>query len=214
MSKILYVTPQEQDAIYMANPASSASRAKIISYGAVLSAVYVVYAAVSSLAIGQVLQGVDVHFVRALLLMVGAASVKRFGVPTVVGFASALLLALSPISSPDFFLLIPATFAAGLFYDLALRGGEYARNALNLKRIFAATLLSSLSESIIVTDGLLAIGWPFAQSTEFLTAVVGIAPSLTLVVFFLLGRNILLSILGAETGGYVLSRLNRRPLPP
>ena len=200
--------------IGMVSLTSPASKAKVISYGAILSAVYVVYAAISSLAIGQVLQGVDVHFVRAMLLMVGAARVKRYGVPTVMGFASALLLASSPISSPDFFLLIPATFAAGLAYDLALRGGDYAKNALNLRRIFTATLLSSLSESLVVTGGLLAIGWPFSQSAEFLTAVLGIAPSLALIIFFLLGRNVLLSILGAETGGYVLSRLNRKLLSP
>lgn len=190
---------------------ASASKAKIISYGAILSAVYLVYGAVSSLVFGQVLHGVDVHFVRALILVVGAARVRQFGVPTVIGFVSALLFAASPISSPDFLLLIPATLAAGVAYDLALRAGNYAENALNIRRIFGATILSSIAESIVVTGGLLAVGFDIYKSSG-LTALMGITPPIALVVFFLLGRNVLLSVIGAETGGFLLARIGRKPI--
>lgn len=193
----------------MGTPTSPATKAKIIAYGAVLSAVYVVYAAISSASFGQIIHGVDTHFVRALILVIGAAQVKRFGVPTVIGFVSALLLGAVAIGAPpDFLFLIPATFAAGLTYDLALRGGDYAKNDLIFRRIFAATLLSSLSESVVVTGGLIAIGFNVTQSAG-LAAIMGIAPPLTVVIFFLLGRNVLLSFLGAGTGGYLLNRFNR-----
>jgi hypothetical protein len=195
---------------FMTNPANPARRVKIIAYGAVLSAVYVVYAGISSATIGQILQGVDVHFVRAFVLVIGAAQVKRFGVPTVIGFVSGLLFASLAIGAPpDFIFLIPATIAAGLTYDVALRGGDYAKNATTLRRIFAATLLSSLSESMVVIGGLVAIGWQFTQSEGFLAAILGVAPPLAVLIFFLLGRNVLLSALGAGTGSYLLNRFRR-----
>ncbi len=196
----------------MASLGGPASRARTISYGAILSAVYVVYGAISSTGPLQVLHGVDVHFVRALLLVIVAARVKRFGGPTVMGFVSALLFvaALSTSPAPDFLLLIPATFAAGLAYDLALKGGNYAKNSLNLTRVFSATLVSSFAESVIVTGGLLAIGFNITQSTG-LTALLGFSPPIVLVVFILLGRNLLLSIIGAETGGFLLNQINRKP---
>lgn len=198
----------------MSSPASPATKVRIVAYGAVLSAIYVVYASISSASYGQILQGVDNHFVRALLLVIGAAQVKRFGVPTVIGFVSALLLGAVVIGSPpDFLFLIPATFAAGLTYDLVLRVGDYAKNAVTFRRIFLATLVSSISESVVVTVGLVAIAWPFSQSREFLAAILGVAPSVSVIVFFLLGRNILLSVLGAGTGGYLLNRFKRN-LPP
>ena len=201
---------KEPRSTFMTTPASSATKVRIVAYGAVLSAIYVVYAAISSASYGQILQGIDNHFVRALLLVIGAAQVKRFGVPTVIGFVSALLLGAVAIGSPpDFLLLIPATFAAGLTYDLALRGGDYAKNAITFRRIFLATLVSSISESVVVTGGLIAYGWTFLQSERFLTAILGVAPSLTVIVFFLLGRNILLSFLGAGIGGSLLNRFNR-----
>ncbi len=192
-----------------------ATRVKIIAYGAVLSAVYVVYAGISTATYGQIIQGVDVHFVRALVLVIGAAQVKRFGTPTVIGFVSALLLAsLAFGAPPDYLFLIPATFAAGLTYDLALGGGDYAKNATALRRIFAATLLSSISESVIVIGGLIvAYGWQFTASEGFLAAILGAAPPFAVLIFFLLGRNILLSTLGAGTGSYLLNRFHRNLSP-
>ncbi len=146
--------------------------------------------------------------------MIGAAQVKRFGVPTVIGFVSALLLASVAIGAPpDFLFLIPATMAAGLTYDVALRGGDYAKNAITLRRIFAATLLSSVSESVVVVGGLVAIGWSFSQSEGFLAAILGVAPPLAVLIFFLLGRNIFLSVLGAGTGSYLLNRFSRNLAP-
>lgn len=76
--------------------------------------------------------------------MIGAAQVKRFGVPTIIGFVSGLLFASLAIGAPpDFLFLIPATIAAGLTYDLALRGGDYAKmplpcDASLLPRLLAA----------------------------------------------------------------------------
>jgi hypothetical protein len=198
----------------MNNPPNQAKRVKIIAYGAVLSAVYVVYAGISSATIGQILHGVDVHFVRAFVLVIGAAQVKRFGVPTVIGFVSGLLFASFAIGAPpDFLFLIPATIAAGFTYDIALRGGDYAKNATTLRRIFVATLLSSLSESVVVIGGLVAIGWQFSQPEGFLAAILGVAPPFAVLIFFLLGRNILLSALGAGTGSYLLNRFKRNILP-
>jgi len=73
----------------------------IIANSAVFSAVYLAYAYLSSMLLGQILHGIDIHFLRALLLVILAARLRGAGGPTTMGFISGILLASAPFSSPD-----------------------------------------------------------------------------------------------------------------
>ena len=183
-------------------------RARMVAMSGVLSGFYLTYAFMSSVALGRFVQGVDIHFVRALVLTI---LVVRLGKPwgaSTLGFISAILLAVAPFSSPDKIFLIPATLAAGVVFDLVLMAGNYRENVLKKSRIGIAAALSGSAESLIVVGGLISVGWPFADSVALLQFAFGTASPILLFTF-LIGRNIVMSILGASLGRVVLKRMRR-----
>ena len=129
---------------------TNVGRSKVIAYAAVFSAFYLLLSYSVAITIGPVLRGSGAHLFRALLMVLIAA---RLGVPggaTMMGIISGVLLLAVP--APAAFLYFPGTVAAGLVYDLSLRG-NFARNATNSRRILTGSLLSGIAESVIVTGG-------------------------------------------------------------
>ncbi len=183
-------------------------RARMVAMSGVLSGFYLMYAFMSSVALGRFFQGVDIHFVRALVLTIVAVRLAKPWGASTLGFISAILLAVAPFSSPDKIFLIPATLAAGVVFDLVLMAGRYEENVLKKSRVAIAAALSGLAESLIVVGGLISVGWPFADSAALLQFVLG-AASPILLFTFLVGRNIIMSVLGASLGRVVLRRMRR-----
>lgn len=181
-------------------------RARMIAMSGVLSGFYLMYAFTSSVALGRFLQGVDIHLVRALVLTIVAARLGRPWGPSTIGFISAILIAVAPFSSPDKIFLIPATLAAGIVFDLMLMLGRYEENVLNRFRVGVAAAVSGTAESLIVLGGLLAIGWPFTDSANFLKFIIGTASPI-LLFGFLVGRNIAMSLVGASLGRVIIRRM-------
>jgi hypothetical protein len=167
------------------------SRAKLVAYAGIFTAFYAIYGIISGISWASQLHGIDAHAVRAFLMVILYASLNRFGGAPIMGLISGALLTASP-GDPGAIFFIPAFGAAGIFSDLTLsiKGG-----GLNRKKAVIASVLGGLAEAVIVTVGLLAIGFPFLEATQVVRSVIPNA-DLNLVWLYVVGRNPLLSAIG------------------
>jgi len=184
------------------------SRSKVVAFSGLFSALYLAYGFVSGVSIGNILHAVDVHLVRAFLMASLAAVLGYAWGSTLMGTVSGILLAGSPFGGASKPFLLPASVAAGLVFDLAMRGGDYSKNVKKLSRIQIAAGLSGLVESAVVNGGLTAIGFPFQEAVEVIALVI---PGVTLghVWLYLLGRNLVMSLIGGFLAFIIIRRRPR-----
>jgi hypothetical protein len=184
------------------------SRSKIVAFSGLFAAAYLTYGFISSVSAGQILHGVDIHLVRALLMASLAAVLGYTGGPSIMGTVSGLLLAGSPFGGASKTFLLPSSVVAGLVFDLAMRGGKYGENVKRLGRIGLASGLSGLAESAVVTGGLTAIGFPFQEAVELISIVIP-GVGLSHVWVYLLGRNLVMSVVGGLLAFMIIRRRQR-----
>ena len=168
---------------------------KLITYSAVFAALYLSITYLSSLAFGSILRGSDAHMVRAALMAILATRLKTPGGPTLMGLLSGILLLGVP--APASFIYLPGSIASGLIYDLCLRIGNYGDVSRRKMRILSSSLFSGLVESTIVTALLFLIGFSFSEILLRLT-LGGIFPGVAGIWFYSLGKNAIMSLIGAS----------------
>ncbi len=170
-------------------------RSVMVTNSAAFSAVYVTYGYLSSIILGNILHGMDIHFIRAFLMIILAVRLKNVGGPTLMGFISGVLIFVAPFSSPDKPILPFATIAAGTAYDAALRKG-YSNNVVKPIRVLPAASLSGVVEAVVVTVGLTVMGFPFEEAAALLSLFIPKA-DVYAIWGYLLGRNLVISLVGA-----------------
>ena len=179
---------------------------KRISYAAMFSALYLLLAYFTSLFLGPQLRGSDAHLIRATLMVLLAARLRTPGGPILMGLISGMLLL--GIPAPISFFYLPGSLAAGLVYDASLNMGNYAEATQSRKRVILASALSGLSESIIVTAGFFIIGFPFQEISTRLS-LGGLNPGIAGIWLYSIGKNGLMSIIGAIIALSLIPRLKR-----
>lgn len=170
------------------------SKTLLVAYAGVFTALYILLSYFGSLVFGPQLRGSDAHLYRALLMAVLAWRLRSPGGPTLMGIVSGLLLL--GIPAPASFLYLPGGLAAGLTYDLLMRGGNYSSNSRKSSRVIFGSVISGLAEAIIVTSGFFAIGFDFQALVERLVAG-GFPTSIWAIWLYAVGKNLVFSFIGA-----------------
>ena len=129
-------------------------KTKELSLIAVFAATWIGYTFLSSMAIGQIARGLDVHIVRSVLLVLIVAMLGRFGgalwMTTIVG-----IFYLSSRTPYPSVIISIATIASGLAYDIYVKLTGY-QNATNWKIFPIGVILAGLVQSV-TTLGILTV---------------------------------------------------------
>jgi hypothetical protein len=128
------------------------SRSWGIALTAVLSAVYVAYAVLSSYLIGYVTHGVDNFIVRSLVFVVLVAMTVRFGYCTIMGGVTGVVLEFA-IPTPVPFYLVLSLLAYGLVID----GFVNFRRDISIPPSFFRLLLGTVFASLAMSSTALAV---------------------------------------------------------
>jgi len=129
-------------------------KTKELALIAVFSAAWIGYTFVSSMAIGQIAKGIDVHVVRSVLLVLIVAMMGRFGGATWMTAIVGIFYLSSRTPYPPIIISF-ATIASGLVYDIYVKLTGY-HNATNWKVFPIGVLLAGLVQSV-VTMGTLTL---------------------------------------------------------
>lgn len=113
---------------------------------ALLSAVYVSYALVSSYLVGAVTHGVDNFIVRSLVFVVLGSMMRRFGFCTIMGGVTGLLLEFT-VPTPVRFYLVLSLLAYGLVFDVVVNFHRESERGLPTIRLLLGTVLASVAMS-------------------------------------------------------------------
>jgi len=149
---------------------------------AVFSAAWIGYTFISSMTIGQVVHGVDVHVVRSVFLVLIVALLGRFGGATWMTVIVGLFYLSSRTPYPAIIITL-ATMASGLVYDVYIRILGY-QNSVNWKIMPVGVILAGLVQSVVTLGSLTAMGF-FPSRILQTVWVTG------------LGRNVIASILAS-----------------
>jgi len=129
-------------------------KTKELALIAVFSATWIGYTFLSSMAIGQIARGIDVHVVRSVLLVLIVAMIGRFGgalwMTTIVG-----IFYLSSRTPYPPVIISVATIASGLAYDIYVKLTGY-QNATNWKIFPIGVIIAGLVQSVS-TLGILTV---------------------------------------------------------
>ncbi|TFH14278.1 hypothetical protein E4H04_10500 [Candidatus Bathyarchaeota archaeon] len=129
-------------------------KTKELALIAVFSATWIGYTFLSSMAIGQIAKGIDVHVVRSVLLVLIVAMIGRFGGATWMTTIVGIFYLSSRTPYPPVIITI-ATIASGLAYDIYVKITGY-QNATNWKVFSIGVLIAGLVQSVS-TLGLLTV---------------------------------------------------------
>jgi hypothetical protein len=129
-------------------------KTKELALIAVFSAAWIGYTFLSSMAIGQIARGIDVHVVRSVLLVLIVAMIGRFGGATWMTTIVGIFYLSSRTPYPPILITI-ATIASGLAYDIYMKLTGY-QNATNWKVFPIGVLIAGLVQSVS-TLGLLTV---------------------------------------------------------
>ena len=121
-------------------------KTKELSLIAVFAATWIGYTFLSSMAIGQIAKGIDVHVVRSVLLVLIVAMLGRFGGATWMTVIVGIFYLSSRTPYPPVIISI-ATIASGLVYDIYVKMTGY-KNATNWKIFPIGVLLAGLVQSV------------------------------------------------------------------
>ena len=166
------------------------SRSLSIALTAVLSAVYVSYALVSSYLIGNVAHGVDNFIVRSLVFVVLGVVTRRFGYCIMMGGVTGLLLELT-VPAPIRFYIVLSLLAYGVVFDVVLtfhRDPERGPNALRLLlgTVLASVAMSSTALAVFTLVGffpplLLPIIWGLEIAVDVTMGIIGAVIGIVLI---------------------------------
>ena len=129
-------------------------KTKELSLIALFSAAWIGYTFLSSMAIGQIARGLDVHVVRSVFLVLIVAMLGRFGGATWMTTIVGIFYLSSRTPYPPVIISV-ATIASGIVYDVYVKLTGY-QNATNWKVFPIGVLLAGLVQSV-TTLGILTV---------------------------------------------------------
>ena len=139
-------------------------KTKELSLIAVFAAAWIGYTFLSSMAIGQIARGLDVHVVRSVLLVLIVAMLGRFGGATWMTIIVGIFYLSSRTPYPPVIISV-ATIASGLVYDVYVKLAGY-KNATNWKVFPIGVLLAGLVQSVITLGTLTVLEFFPARAVE------------------------------------------------
>lgn len=160
---------------------------------ALLAAVYVAYALVSSYLIGYLTHGMDNFIVRSLLFVILAGLTTGFGYSTMMGGISGAVLEFT-IPTPVRFYLFPSLLAYGFIFDVIINVQRSANGTPRHTRLILGTILASIAMSGVALGVFTFIGFFPPQLIPFIWGL-GI------------GRDVVLGIIGTVIGLAILQQV-------
>ena len=174
-----------------------------IAYSAILSSLYLILSYITSYAIGPQIRGIDAHFWRAMLMTILAMRLRVIGGPSLMGVISGFLLLAVPSSTS--FLYLHSSILCGITYDLIMKS-SYNNSRIKRSIIITSSIISGLVESVSVLIGLFIFGFPFNILLGRLE-LIGMASPIGIFIYGI-GKNVIMSGLGAFTAIFIISRIN------
>ncbi len=164
-----------------------------IALTAILAAVYVTYALLSSYLVGNITHGIDNFIIRSLLFVVLVGLTKGFGYSTMMGGISGLVLEFT-VPSPVRFYLLPSLLAYGVIFDIAMNIVKSPESASFTIRVIMGTFFASMVMSVVALSVFTLVGF-FPQQIIPIIWTFGVI------------RDVVLGILGAVFGLLLIRQL-------
>ncbi|MFX0078528.1 MAG: hypothetical protein ACFE8O_04755 [Candidatus Hermodarchaeota archaeon] len=164
-----------------------------IALTAILAAVYVAYALLSSYLVGSITHGIDNFIIRSLLFVILVGLTTGFGYSTMMGGISGLVLEFT-VPSPVRFYLFPSLLAYGLILDIVMNSIKSQDTSSFVVRVMVGTFFASMTMSVVAL-------------TVF--TLVGFFPPQLIPIIWTFGviRDVVLGILGAIIGLLLIRQL-------
>jgi hypothetical protein len=164
-----------------------------IALTAILAAVYVAYALLSSYLVGSITHGIDNFIIRSLLFVVLVGLTTGFGYSTMMGGISGLVLEFT-VPSPVRFYLLPSLLTYGLILDIIMNIIKSQDTSSFAIRVMVGTFFASMTMSVVAL-------------TVF--TLVGFFPLQLIPIIWTFGviRDVVLGILGAVIGLLLVRQL-------
>ncbi|MDO8125096.1 MAG: hypothetical protein Q6364_12045 [Candidatus Hermodarchaeota archaeon] len=169
------------------------SNTQSIALTAILAAVYVAYAFLSSYLVGSITHGIDNFIIRSLLFVVLAGLTTGFGYSTMMGGISGLILEFT-VPSPVRFYLLPSLLAYGLIFDIAMNIVKSPESGSFTIRAIMGTFFASMTMSVVALAVFTLVGF-FPQQIILIIWTFGVI------------RDVVLGILGAVIGLLMVRQL-------
>ncbi len=175
------------------NISVKSSRSQGLALTALLSAVYVTFALLSSYVFGSITHGMDNFIVRSLGFVILAGLTTAFGYSTMMGAISGIVLEFT-VPTPVRFYLFPSLLAYGFVFDVIINLQKPPIENPGVIRILLGTVLASIAMSAV------ALG---------VFTLVGFFPPQVIPIIWPLGifRDVILGIIGAVVGFLLLREL-------
>jgi hypothetical protein len=161
-----------------------------ITLAAILSAVYVSFALLSSYVWGTVTHGAENFIVRSLVFVILTAFITGFGYSTMMGGISGLVLEFT-VPTPVRFYLLPSLIAYGFVFDLVSNLGREETTPLGTVRILVGTIFASFAMSAVALSvftivgffptNLLPLIWSLEIATDISLGIIGALIGLALI---------------------------------
>ena len=161
-----------------------------IALTAILAAVYVAYALLSSYLVGSITHGIDNFVIRSLLFVVLVGLTAGFGYSTMMGGIAGLVLEFT-VPSPVRFYLLPSLLAYGLILDIVMNTNRSPDASSFTIRAIAGTFFASMIMSVVALAVFTLVGffppqlipiiWTFGIIRDVVLGIIGAAIGLVLV---------------------------------
>jgi hypothetical protein len=161
-----------------------------IALTAILAAVYVAYALLSSYLVGNITHGIDNFVIRSLLFVILVGLTAGFGYSTMMGGIAGLVLEFT-VPSPVRFYLLPSLLAYGLILDLFMNTNRPPNASSFTIRAIAGTFFASMTMSVVALAVFTLVGffppqlipiiWTFGIIRDVVLGIIGAAIGLLLV---------------------------------
>lgn len=164
-----------------------------IALTAILAAVYIAYALLSSYLVGSITHGIDNFIIRSLLFVVLVGLTTGFGYSTMMGGISGLVLEFT-VPSPVRFYLLPSLLAYGFIFDIVMNMIKSPAATSFTLRVIVGTFFASMAMSVVA----LAV-----------FTLVGFFPPQIIPIIWTSGviRDVVLGIIGAIIGLLLIRQL-------
>jgi hypothetical protein len=164
-----------------------------IALTAILAAVYVAYALLSSYLVGGITHGTDNFIIRSLLFVVLVGLTTDFGYSTMMGGISGLVLEFT-VPSPIRFYLLPSLLAYGLIMDIIMNINKSPEATSFTIRVIVGTFFASITMAVVALAVFTLVGFFPPQVIPFIWT-------------FGVIRDVVLGILGAVIGLLLVRQL-------
>jgi len=140
------------------NTIKTKSNTQSIALTAILAAVYVAYALLSSYLVGSITHGIDNFIIRSLLFVVLGGLTTGFGYSTMMGGISGLILEFT-VPSPVRFYLLPSLLAYGLIFDIVMNMIKSPATTSFTMRAIVGTFFASMTMSVVALAVFTLVGF-------------------------------------------------------